>query len=275
LAGEWKECVPAAGALELVHNFSLIHDDIQDRDRERHHRPTAWSIWGEAQAINAGDALLALAHQALMRLDERGVAAGQIVAAARLLDRRTLEMVEGQVLDIGFEERTDVTLDDYIEMTGKKTGALFDCALSLGAIVAGADEQMIAAFGRCGRRLGVAFQVRDDMLGAWGSVDRTGKPAASDVRRRKKTLPIVYALQHSSEPARRDLAAILAKAALTEDDVKAVLRVLDECGAEAYCAELAATNYRDAIGDSAIMRLENPAMDELRAIAAFLLDRDY
>lgn len=275
LEGDWHSCVPAAAALELVHNFSLVHDDIQDEDTERHHRPTVWSVWGAPQAINAGDALLALAHEALMRLEERSVSPELILEAARTLDRRTLEMVEGQVLDIGFEESLDVGLDEYLEMIEKKTGALFDCAFSLGAIVAGADEETVDAFARCGRQLGVAFQIRDDMLGVWGAENRTGKSTGSDIHRRKKSLPVVYAMSHSDGPTQDDLRRIYAKAEPGDEDVGFVLRVLDETGAQAYCGQLAQAKHAGAFGDSAIMRLENPAIDELQKTAAFLLERDF
>ena len=275
LSEQWEQCVPAAAALELVHNFSLVHDDIQDQDTERHHRPTVWSVWGPAQAINAGDSLLALAHEALGRLSERGLPSERILAAVRTLDRRTLEMVEGQVLDIGFEDSLDVSLEAYLEMIEKKTGALFDCAFSLGAIVAGADERTVEAFGRCGRLLGIAFQLRDDMLGVWGEGSRTGKGVGADIRRRKKSLPVMYALSSSDSAAREELRRIYEKAELSDDDVAAVLRILDETGAEAYCAGLAEEKHAAAFADSAIMRLENAAIAELRETAAFLLERDF
>jgi len=194
--GDWRRALPAAAAVELVHNFSLIHDDIQDRDTERHHRPTVWSVWGEAQAINAGDALLSLARLAVLGLRDEGLAADHALEAARILDERTLEMVEGQTMDLTFEGDLDVSADDYIGMIEKKSGALFDASLGLGALAAG-DPHVAEGMGRCGRLLGTAFQIRDDMLGIWGEPGKTGKSVAGDIRRRKKSLPVVYALYHA------------------------------------------------------------------------------
>jgi geranylgeranyl diphosphate synthase type I len=268
--GDWRDALPAAAALELVHNFSLVHDDIQDRDRERRHRPTVWSVWGEAQAINAGDALLILGRLALLRLADRGLPAPRVAEAARVLDERTLEIVEGQALDLSFEERLDVDEDAYLEMIEKKTGALFDCALRLGALVGSDDAATAEGLGECGRWLGVAFQVRDDALGIWGAESKTGKPPAQDVRNRKKSLPAVYALARSQE-----LRRVYSRPSLSEADVSLVLRELDAVGAAGYCRR-AAEEYRGrALAKLDSLPLKEGPADELRRIADFLLERDY
>jgi len=216
--GDWKRALPAAAALELVHNFSLVHDDIQDRDLLRRGRPTVWSIWGDAQAINAGDALLALARLSILRLSEADVS-GVALEAARLLDERTLEMVEGQTLDLSFDQLADVDLESYLEMIEKKTGALFDCSLHLGALIGGAQPAVAGAMGRVGRLIGSAFQIRDDMLAVWGAENRTGKTPAADIRRRKKSLPIVSALIQGQDQTRDQLLNIYAQTELTDEDV--------------------------------------------------------
>jgi geranylgeranyl diphosphate synthase type I len=274
LGGEREKALPAAAAVELVHNFSLIHDDIQDRDAERHHRPTVWSVWGDAQAINAGDALLALAHLAIFRLADAGVSAATVIEAARVLDARTLEMVEGQTMDLGFEAEVNIGLDDYFGMIEKKSGALFGCALHLGALVAGSDDTTAKRLHSVGRSLGTAFQIKDDVLGVWGEAGKTGKPA-DDIRRRKKSLPVVFALNEASRQPREDLSAIYRQSDLSEDDVSTVVDCLDATGARNYCADVAESYKAQALMTLDTLPLNDDAKQELRDTAAFLLDRDY
>ncbi|MEO8456993.1 MAG: polyprenyl synthetase family protein [Chloroflexota bacterium] len=275
VGGDVRSALPLASALELVHNFSLVHDDVQDRDAKRHGRDTVWSLWGEAQAINAGDALLAIAHLSLARATDAGLPAETTVRASALLSERTLEMVEGQVMDIEFESRLDVSLDEYVAMISRKTGALFDVSLSLGGLAGGATLATVEALGRCGRALGIAFQVRDDMLGVWGAEDRTGKPAASDIRRRKKALPAVFTLATADAGQCEEIERIYNHDDVSDDDVARVLQAMDALGAQAYCAKVAA-EYRDA----ALSELERASIsggsaNELRETAEFLLQRDY
>ncbi len=273
--GDWREALPAAAAVELVHNFSLIHDDIQDRDRERHHRPTVWSIWGEGQAINAGDALLALARLALLALADKGVPPDRVIEAGRVLDERTLKMVEGQVMDLAFEDAAAVDLASYLQMIEKKTGALFDCALRLGAVVAGVDRRATQALSSYGRLLGLSFQIRDDMLGVWGAENRTGKETAADIRRRKKSLPVVYAFANADGRTLRALEDAYGKPELGDEDVSTVLRSLDALGAQQFCARLAQEQGEAALTALEGINLPHAAMKDLRETANFLLERDF
>jgi geranylgeranyl diphosphate synthase type I len=273
--GQTKTALPAAAAVELVHNFSLVHDDIQDRDRERRHRPTVWANWGDAQAINAGDALLVLARLALWSALEAGVGAETLVRAAKTLDERTLEMVEGQVMDLSFEQFEEVTLGDYMAMIEKKSGALFDCALYLGGLFGSGDAETAEALGRAGRQLGVAFQVRDDMLGVWGAEERTGKQAAADIIRRKKSLPVVFALSHRAREVAEAVRRVYGRERATAEDVAEVLRALDGIGAREFCAGAAARKKEQALAALAGVALKEEAARELRQAAAFLLERDY
>jgi len=275
VGGDWRQALPAAAGVELVHNFSLIHDDIQDRDRERHHRPTVWSVWGEAQAINAGDALLALARLSVLKLADAGSAPETVVEAVRVLDERTLEMVEGQTLDIGFEETLEVDVPACIKMIEKKSGALFDCALHLGALVAGADAALVEQLGGIGRALGAAFQIRDDMLGVWGDESKTGKPLGADIRRRKKSLPVVYALSEAQGGTGDELRVIYSKPALSDGDVTRVLRCLDEARARDYCTRLGAERKEAALAELSRLDLRPGPANELREAAEFLLERDF
>ena len=273
--GDWRRALPAAAGLELVHNFSLVHDDIQDRDPERRHRPTVWRVWGEAQAINAGDALLTLGRLAVLELGVEGVPAEQVIEAARVLDHCALEIVEGQALDLSFEERLDVTEDAYLEMIEKKTGALFDCALRLGGLVGAGDSSAPDVLGGIGRSLGVAFQVRDDMLGVWGAENRTGKRPAADIRSRKKSLPVVYALARPDGAAAEELARIYTQARLSDADVTIVLGALESVGAREYCRAVAEERRERALTELAGAGLDEGPAAELRQVAEFILERDY
>jgi geranylgeranyl diphosphate synthase type I len=181
--------VPGGVAVELVHNFSLIHDDIIDTDAERHHRPTVWATYGIGPAIVAGDAMQILAHQVLLESPS-----GQGAAASAALADATAAMIAGQADDIAFESRRDVTVEQCMAMSAAKTGALLGCAASIGAILAGAPTATVGALRDFGRHLGLAFQAVDDLLGIWGDPARTGKPAGSDLRQRKKSMPVVAAL---------------------------------------------------------------------------------
>jgi geranylgeranyl diphosphate synthase type I len=273
--GDRWQALPAAAAVELVHNFSLVHDDIQDGDAERHHRPAVWKLWGEAQAINAGDAILALAHLAVLKLAEEGVPETAVIEAARVLSERTLEMVEGQTLDIWFEERVDVDLPAYIEMIERKSGALFDCALRLGGLVAGGDASVVQRLGNIGRNLGTAFQIRDDMLGVWGDESVTGKPRGADIRRRKKSLPVVYALNETKGALRDEFRAMYAKPELTDADVGIIVRDLEETGARDYCARIASERKDVALAELDQLTLRPGPANELKEAAEFLLEREF
>jgi geranylgeranyl diphosphate synthase type I len=194
--------VPAAAAVELVHNFSLLHDDVMDGDLTRRHRRTAWSVFGRNAAILAGDALLALALDVL-------AATGHPIAmeGIRMLTAAVQDLVEGQSADLDFEQRVEVELVECLRMAERKTGALMGCACAVGACWGGAHREQVERLRRFGVHLGVAFQHVDDLLGIWGDPVVTGKPVYSDLRSRKKSLPVVAALT-SDTPAGRELAAL-------------------------------------------------------------------
>ncbi len=270
--GLWRQALPAAMALELVHNFSLVHDDIQDQDVERRHRPTVWAIWGQAQAINAGDALLALAQRALALLPQAGVSAEKAVEAATVLAEATLEMVEGQVTDLIFEQMENVTEAAYMDMVGRKTGALIGAALHLGALCAHSPSDLCRQMGRAGRLLGIAFQVKDDVLGIWGIEAQTGKPSGSDILRRKKTLPIILALEAGGKFRETIVSAY------SRPDGEAVARVLatlDEIEARSRCLAIAHHALQEALAILGSLPLQEEPAQELKAVAHFLIERNY
>src|SRR5207253_501007 len=197
-----------ATALELVHNYSLIHDDIQDRDLLRRGRPTVWSICGQAQAINVGNCLHAAGFAACLgrgRTPGGNAPVGDLVAS---LATASLEMTWGQRRDLMFETRDDVTVDMYLRMIEGKTAALIACATHGGALLAHngpRTEQPVPAYAEFGRQLGMGFQIRDDILGIWGMDSQTGKPSGGDIRRRKKSLPVLLALEEASPGVRARL----------------------------------------------------------------------
>jgi geranylgeranyl diphosphate synthase type I len=186
--------IAAAVAVELVHDFSLLHDDLMDGDTRRRHRPTAWVAYGAGAAIISGDALLALAIE---RVLESGSA--NTLEGLKFMNRRVGELIEGQALDLEFESRRDVTLDDCRRMAAGKTASLLECASALGAILSGAPQQEVELLRGYGQELGMAFQLVDDAIGIWGDSDVTGKPVLGDLRARKKTLPITAALESGSD----------------------------------------------------------------------------
>ena len=193
----------AAVAVELVHNFSLLHDDIMDNDTERRHRPTAWTVFGVGAAILAGDALLALAQDMLL---EDGHPQG--AWAARCLSAAVQRLIGGQGSDLAFEKREDVTLAECLDMAGDKTAALMACACSIGAVHLGAPPALAMGLAGFGAHVGLAFQLTDDLLGIWGAPEVTGKPVRADLRARKKSLPVVAALT-SGTPAAGELRVLL------------------------------------------------------------------
>ncbi len=267
---DWKPAIPAAAAVELLHNFSLIHDDIQDASETRHNRDTVWRIWGQSLAINAGDAMFGLSYHALEQLSEKELAPGTILAAWRIYNQTIVELTRGQYLDISFETRDTVTTDDYLSMIRGKTAALLSTAAQLGALISTEDEAVANEYAAFGLNLGVAFQVRDDILGIWGEPDQTGKSAATDIISRKKSLPVLYGLENS--PA---LADIYAAETLTDQDVAQAVELLEEAGAREYTQNLEEEYYSAAV--SALTRAEpqGPAAEQLFELVAKLFGREY
>ena len=224
--GDPAAAAPLAAAIELLHNFSLIHDDVQDESPTRRHRPTVWSLWGVGQAINAGDALFAAAHLPLHRLPERGVSPALALRLLEAFDRMAIAIVAGQTLDLGFEGRADVTPNAYLQMIGGKTAAIVRFAAWAGSLLGGADDDAADRFAAFGRALGLGFQVRDDALGIWGAEATTGKAAADDIRRRKQSLPLLLLREHADEATRAELAALYAAPSVDAAGVARVLALL-------------------------------------------------
>jgi geranylgeranyl diphosphate synthase type I len=272
--GDVSQVIPAAAAVELVHNFSLIHDDIEDASYERHHRPTAWRLWGQSQAINAGDAMFTLAYLALVRLKETGIAGEKVVRCAELLSRACLELCEGQYLDVEYEDRLDITVEDYIDMAARKTAALFAASTSLGAYLGSEDSELVNLFRLLGRDLGMVYQIHDDILGIWEARATVGK-SADDIPQRKKTLPVAYGFQSSEGEAGERLRELYSKESIGGEDVKEVTRILDDSGARQYAEKMAQQYYHKALAHLDATGLAPPSLAPLRETAGFLLARDF
>lgn len=227
-----QRAIPAAVSVELVHNFSLVHDDIEDGDAERHHRPTLWKLWGIPQAINTGDGIFAMARSALWRLAENNVEPHLVLQLASLLDRACLELCEGQFLDMRYEGHQDITPALYLEMIDRKTAALMAAATEIGSLLAAPDNTATAAhLSAFGRHLGLTFQLRDDLLGIWAAED-LGKSPAGDLRRKKMSLPVIHALNTAPKAERAQLQRIYsASGPATEDQITFALALLDRTGA--------------------------------------------
>ena len=266
--GNWQFALPAAAAIELVHNFSLVHDDIQDNSPKRRGRDTAWVKWGAPMAINIGDALFAISNQAIGDLKEN-YPAEVVVRAAEILNNTCLELTRGQFLDMSYEERTDLTVEDYWPMIAGKTAALLSACCHLGALLGEADESKQEAYRSFGHYLGLAFQVQDDILGIWGDENITGKSAASDLLEGKNSLPVLAGLGRKGKFAER-----WAQGPIQPDEVEAVARLLASEG-----GLIAAQDASKQMTELALMSLrevdaQGEAGEALFELADKLLKRD-
>jgi geranylgeranyl diphosphate synthase type I len=274
VGGDTPQVMPAAAAVELVHNFSLIHDDIEDASYERHHQPTVWKLWGQSQAINAGDVMFTLAYLALLKLKEKGIADEKVASSIEMLSLACLELCEGQYLDVEYENRLDVTIENYLDMAAKKTAALFAASTSLGAYLGSEDDKLADSFHLFGKELGIAYQIWDDILGIWGVEESIGK-SASDISQRKKTLPVVYGLRSSDGEAGKRLEKLYSQKSIKGDDIKEVTDILDHLGARGYAENLAEQYYRKALAHLEATRLNISRQAPLKETACSLLKRDF
>jgi len=275
--GDPGQALPAGSAIELIHSFSLIHDDIEDSSPLRRGRRAVWNVWGVPHAINVGDGLFVLARLALHRLADRGVPAHRCQAASLAFDQACLAVCEGQFLDMSFESRPAVDLDQYLWMIRCKTATLLAASAQLGAMIATDDTELIGRYFAFGLNLGMFFQIQDDLLGAWGDEQATGKSAATDIRDRKKTLPVVYALNQpcGSDPdAARQLAELYARPGeLDPSAIQFALELLNRSGARQYAEQMAEEYYRLALTSLDEAGIGNAAQSHLRELAASLLHR--
>ncbi|GAB3553911.1 geranylgeranyl diphosphate synthase type I [Actinopolyspora lacussalsi] len=268
VGGSTDAVLPAAVAVELVHNFSLLHDDLIDTDATRRHRPTAWTVFGSEAAILAGDALLSLASGVLA--DSGNPAA---LAGVRLLNDTVQELVQGQATDLAFEQRGDVDVDGCQRMAEAKTAALLAAACELGALFAGTEPRRVEHLRRFGHDLGLAFQHVDDLLGIWGDPETTGKSAYSDLHARKKTLPVVFALNSDTTAGQR-LATHYHQPSTSEVALTDIADLVDAAGGRAWSHAQTDRLLARALGhlDAAAPTART---DELTALAHLVTRRDH
>ncbi len=269
LGGDPAQAVRAAAAVELAHNFTLLHDDIVDEDPTRRHRPTAWTVFGIPDALVAGDAMLALALRLLAEDDHRASSA----ASARLA-ACVIELCAGQQADCAFERRDpyEVSLDECVAMATAKTGALLGCACALGALYAGAGEEEVAAMDAFGREAGLAFQLIDDLIGIWGDPGRTGKPAGADLAAHKKSLPVVAALG-SDTAAGAELAELYRRPVLDEEAVRRATDAVERAGGRDWAQTQAADRMARAVQQLSRAVPDLSAAGDLLALAEFVTRR--
>jgi geranylgeranyl diphosphate synthase type I len=265
--GKWQNALPAAASVELIHNFSLIHDDIEDNSPLRRGRPTVWYRWGIPQAINAGDTMFILAHLAMNRLEEI-VEPAVSFQASQLLNETCLRLTQGQYLDLSYEERGDLALEAYWPMVEGKTAALLAACTQLGALIAGATKSIGEAYRQFGRFLGLAFQAQDDLLGIWGDAALTGKSSESDLITGKKSLPVLYGLTRNGPFAER-----WNKGSITTGEVSDLAAQLETEGARDYTRKTANRLTEQALGALETAQPQGDAGEALVELADKLLHR--
>jgi geranylgeranyl diphosphate synthase type I len=265
--GTWQDALPAAAAVELIHNFSLIHDDIQDKSDLRRGRPTVWKQWGRAQAINTGDAMFTLGFRALLRLRDT-CTADIALQAAQILQDTCLRLTQGQHLDIAFEDREKVTLEEYWEMVEGKTASLLAACPEIGALCAGSTPAVQTHYRAFGQALGLAFQAQDDLLGIWGETKKSGKSTTGDLITRKKTLPILYGLSREKE-----FSAWWEQKVLREADIPGLAALLKKEGAYTYTKNRVQTQTTRALAALQEAQPQGSAGKALHELAHKLVGR--
>jgi len=275
VGGDWHTAIPAAAAVELLHNFSLIHDDIEDHSPTRRGRSTVWSLWGVPHAVNVGDIMFAHAYLAISRLREKDVSAGRVQAAFARLNQACISLCQGQYLDLEFEDRAQVDMALYMKMIENKTAALIACATEMGAIIGGASRTIVEHYRQFGRELGLGFQIMDDMLGIWGDPRITGKPSCDDLRTKKKTLPVLHALETERKRGKRTLRDLYSREEIGDEDVERMLTILEETGSRQHSRDVLSGYRTRALEELEATGIDNQAQQTLISLSRSALDREY
>jgi len=268
--GDIEDVLPVASAVEYIHNFSLIHDDIQDQSEIRHGRPTVWQEWGIANAINAGDAMFALAYSCIGMLNQNDIDKDITLEAVNIFNRTNIELTRGQHLDMRFETQSTVTVDEYVSMIAGKSAALLAACAQMGALIGSQDKDIAQKFYDFGLNLGIAFQIHDDILGIWGDAEITGKSVASDIISKKKSLPVLFGLAQSDA-----LKTHYEKPSFDDGDVSEAIHLLDEVDALAYTKSLEEKYHNKAMVAIESLTLNEEALQTLNAFVAFLFQREH
>lgn len=266
--GDWELALPVAASVELIHNFSLLHDDIEDQSPLRRGRPTVWKRWGIPQAINTGDTMFTLAHLATLSLDMKTPPKTTLIAS-KIIQKTCLALTQGQYLDISYENRDDITINDYWSMISGKTAALLSACTELGALVAGTNQEIQEHYRSFGYHLGLAFQVLDDILGIWGDVTKMGKSSTSDLITRKKTLPILYGIENNQMFAEK-----WKKGDITPNEASSLARQLEAEGARDFTQKAANQLTQKALDSFRNAKPSGEAGEALHELANSLLKRN-
>ena len=276
VGGDEASSLPAAAAIELLHNFTLVHDDIMDRDDFRRGLPTVHKIWGEATAILAGDLLFSRSFEMMLRTLDVGVPVERVIEGLKYLAWAATTVAEGQALDMSFEEKEKVSEMEYLEMVEKKTAALFKASMVIGAVIGGGEDKNISLLGEYGRLLGIAFQIQDDILGVVGDEKVLGKPVGSDIREGKKTIIIIHALENASANEREKILSVLGDQSASREEVQEVIDILRDVGSIDYArskgkmyAEMALSKLRE------VDPLDEEAYSMLAELVEFVITREY
>ena len=270
LSGDFQAALPAAAGVELVYNFTLVHSDVQSGRVAEEDRPSIWWVWGPAQAINAGDGLHALGRTTIMRLAQRGVPTDRVLRAVELLDRACLTLCEGQYIDLDFQDQLLVTSGAYYDMIGRKTGALAGCSAELGALAAGGDEDVCSRVRDAGSRLGMAWQISQDIADFWG---RSGDGmTASNVLAKKKSLPLILAMEAAELAVKRELGNIYAQRVLQPEDLSRVIAILDQAQARQNSEARARELVEEALAALADAGLAEERMGDLKILGRWALE---
>ena len=278
MGGDPTSALPSAAALELIHNFSLLHDDIQDQGYERRHQPTVWSVWGTSKALIAGDVMHSVGDISNFESVSFGVTSGLAIQISAVLTESYLEMIEGQCRDLVFEQTTDIKVNEYLGMIALKTGALIRSSILIGALIGRDDSKRNQAVIDFGNYIGRAFQIRDDYLGIWGDEATTGKTASGDIEQRKKSLPVVIAFEDARGAAAEELLRIYSpdnKEELSDYDIEIIRMVLDEVKAAERCQLLTEQSSQYALTVLNDLDFSSWAVTEAKDLVDFLCTREF
>jgi geranylgeranyl diphosphate synthase type I len=274
VGGDPTPAIPYAAAFEILHNFTLVHDDVMDNDPTRRGAPTVHTKWGVPMAICAGDLLFAKVFEAMVVYAPKNLSAKRVIACIAKATEATIELCEGQVLDVSFPNTKDVSEEDYIAMVGGKTSALFRACAEVGAIVGGGKTRQVHALGRFAWDAGIAFQIMDDYLGATADEKTLGKPVGSDIREGKKTIIMIHALRKSKPKQRELILAVLGNHSASKQEIDDVNKLLVDIGSVDYALKkgdkyvASAKKHLNKLPDSV-------AKSDLFALIDYFTDRKY
>ncbi|MFH1055999.1 MAG: polyprenyl synthetase family protein [Candidatus Altiarchaeota archaeon] len=272
VGGDTRKVLPAAAAVELLHTFTLVHDDIMDHDYQRRGRPTVHAIWGEEMGIIVGDTLYSGAFKALVDVRGKGVSDKLVLDAVNVLVKANGELQHGQIMDMLFEKMESVSEEEYMDMIQKKTGSLIEASVEIGGIIGGGSAKELKALTTFGANSGVAFQIKDDVLDLTADRKDFGKPIGSDIRSGKKTLIIVHAMEHAGERDIKSILRVLGREEASEKEVSQVIGKLKELGSIDYADQKVADLIAE--GKKALNRLpKTDARESLKALADYLVKR--